>query len=46
MPKRLFILTSFISLALGLFLMGPSAFFALPNKIWVFLIGLGLTDAA
>jgi hypothetical protein len=46
MPKRLFILTSFISLSIGLFLMGPSAILGLPNKLWLFLIGLGLTDAA
>jgi MFS family permease len=46
MPKRLFILTSFISLAVGLFLMGPSTILGLPNQIWLFLIGLGLTDAA
>jgi hypothetical protein len=46
MPKRLFILTSFVSLALGLFLMGPSQILGLPNYIWLFLVGLGLTDAA
>jgi hypothetical protein len=46
MPKRLFILFSFVSLALGLFLMGPSSILGLPNYIWLFLIGLGLTDAA
>ena len=46
MPKRLFILFSLVSLALGLFLMGPSSILGLPNYIWLFLIGLGLTDAA
>ena len=46
MPKRLFILFSFVSLAIGLFLMGPSSILGLPNYIWLFLIGLGLTDAA
>jgi hypothetical protein len=46
MPKRLFILLSFVSLTLGLFLMGPSSILGLPNYIWLFLIGLGLTDAA
>jgi len=46
MPKRLFILLSFVLLSLGLFLMGPSSLLNLPNNIWLFLLGLGLTDAA
>jgi MFS family permease len=46
MPKRLFILLSFVSITIGLFLMGPSDILGLPNYIWLFLVGYGLVGAA
>ena len=46
MPKRLFILFSFVMISIGMFIMGPSALLGLPNVLWIFLLGQGIVEGA
>ena len=46
MPKRLFILTSFVIMTIALFLFGPSQLLGLPNMNSIFYAGYALLGVA
>lgn len=45
-PRRIFILSAFVLMAISNFLMGPSKLLFLPPQLWIFFIGYGINGIA